>query len=143
MIEIKQKIQFSNGSSGRRRISKRTAAAELPNGRVPRISKLMALAIRFDQLLRDGVVADQAELARLGYVTPARLSQVMALLQLAPDIQEAILFLPPTQLGRDPITERDLRPIAAVAEWGRQRGMSRLIRTCQQQAATGHNCFCS
>ena len=54
MIEIKQKIQFSNGSSGRRRISKSTAAAELPNGRVPRISKLMALAIRFEGLIRDG-----------------------------------------------------------------------------------------
>ena len=85
----------------------------------------MALTIRFDQLLRDGVVADQAELARLGYVSPARLSQVMALLQLAPEIQEAILFLPPTYRGRDPVTERDLRPIAAVAEWGRQRGMWR------------------
>jgi hypothetical protein len=77
----------------------------------------MALAIRFDQLLRDGVVADYAELARLGYVTPWRLSQV------APEIQEAILFLPPTYRGRDPVTERDLRPIAAVAEWGKQRGM--------------------
>jgi hypothetical protein len=70
-------------------------------------------------------VADQAELARLGYVTPSRLSQVMALLQLAPEIQEAILFLPPTSRGRDPITERHLRPIAAVAEWGKQRGMWR------------------
>jgi hypothetical protein len=47
----------------------------------------------------------------------------MALLQLAPEIQEAILFLPPTSRGRDPITERHLRPIAAVAEWGEQRGM--------------------
>ena len=72
--------------------------------------------------LCDGVVADQAELARLGYVTPSRLSQVMALLQLAPDLQEALLFLPPACRGRDPVTERDLRPIAAVADWGEQRG---------------------
>jgi hypothetical protein len=83
----------------------------------------MALAIHFDQLIRDGVVADYAELARLGYVTPSRLSQVMALLQLAPDIQEALLFLPPTSRGRDLVTERDLRPIAVVADWGEQRGM--------------------
>jgi hypothetical protein len=47
-------------------------------------------------LLRDGVTADQAELARLAYVTPSRLSQVMALLQFAPEIQKAVLFLPPT-----------------------------------------------
>jgi hypothetical protein len=89
----------------------------------------MALAIRFDQLLRDGVVADQAELARLGHVTPARLSQVMALLQLAPEIQEAILFLPPTYRSRDPITERDLRPIAAVLDWEKQRRVD-LTRNC-------------
>ena len=92
---------------------------------MPRVAKLMALAIRFDQLLRDGVVADQAELARLGYVSPARLSQVMALLQLAPEIQEEILFLPPTERGPDPVTERDLRPIAAVADWGKQRKLWR------------------
>ena len=47
----------------------------------------MSLAIRFDHLLRDGIVADQAVLARLGHVTPSRRSQVMALLQLAPEIQ--------------------------------------------------------
>jgi hypothetical protein len=91
------------------------------------VAKLMALAIRFDQLLRDGVVADQSELARLGYVSPARVSQVMALLQLAPEIQEAILFLRPTERGRDPVTERHLRPIAAVAEWGKQRRMWKLV----------------
>ena len=47
-------------------------AAEVPAGRVPRVAKLMALAIRFDQLIRDGVVADQAELARLGHVSPSK-----------------------------------------------------------------------
>ena len=39
------------------------------------VAKLLALAIRFDQLIRDGTVADQAELARLGYVPPSRISQ--------------------------------------------------------------------
>ena len=87
------------------------------------MSRLMALAIRLDQLIRDGVVADQAELARLGHVSRARLTQIMNLLFLAPDIQETLLFLPPCERGRDPITERELRPIAAVADWERQRGM--------------------
>ena len=80
----------------------------------------MALAIRFDQLIRDGIVADQA---RLGYVTPSRVSQILALLQLAPDIREAILPLPPTERGRDRVTERDLRSIAAVTDWRKQRRM--------------------
>ena len=54
----------------------------------------MALAIRFDQLIRDGVLADQAEIAKLGRVSRARLTQIMNLLNLAPSIQEEILFLP-------------------------------------------------
>jgi hypothetical protein len=81
----------------------------------------MALAIRFETLVRDGVVADYAELARLGHVTRARMSQVMNLLNLAPDIQEAILFLPPVERGKDPVTERDLRAIVAVPCWRKQR----------------------
>lgn len=81
----------------------------------------MALAIRLDQLIRDGHVTDQAELARLSHVSRARLTQIMNLLQLAPDIQEAVLHLPMTVYGRDAITERDLRPIAGMVSWKRQR----------------------
>jgi hypothetical protein len=54
-------------------------------------------------------------------VTPARVSQVMGLLHLAPDLQEQLLFLPRTQRGRDTITLRQLLPIAAVPDWSRQR----------------------
>jgi hypothetical protein len=94
---------------------------------VPRISRLMALAIRFDQLIRDGVVADQAELARLGHVTGARMTQIMNPLNLAPDIQEEILFLPPKERERDCITERDVRPMVAVIDWGRQRQLIQIM----------------
>jgi hypothetical protein len=81
----------------------------------------MALALRFEQLLCEGHITSYAELARLGHVTQARISQIMGLLHLAPDIQEAILFLPRTERGRDPIILRDLQPIAAVLDWQRQR----------------------
>jgi hypothetical protein len=81
----------------------------------------MALAIRCEQLLRTGEVSHYAELARLAQVTRARVSQIMNLLHLAPDIQEAILFLPRTERGRDPIRLRDLQPIAMTADWRRQR----------------------
>jgi len=81
----------------------------------------MALAIRFDQLIQDGVVEDQGEIARLGHVTPARLSQIMGMLSLAPEIQEAILFLPRVHEGRDMVTERDLRRITRTLDWGVQR----------------------
>ena len=81
----------------------------------------MALALRFEQLVREGQVSDYAELARLGHVSRARLSQIMSLTLLAPDIQEAILFLPATASGTNPITERPLRPLVAQPDWQRQR----------------------
>lgn len=90
-------------------------------GRVPRVSRLMALAVRFDGLIREGVMSDYAELARLGHVTRARVTQMMNLLHLAPDIQEALLFLPRVEHGRDAIVLRDLQPIAATADWKMQR----------------------
>ena len=103
---------------GRRELEQGKANAA---GGVPRLSRLMALAIRFDGLIREGVVTDQAELARLGHVTRARLTQIMNLLNLAPDIQEEVMFLPPTEKGRDPISERDCRPVAAEWNWRKQR----------------------
>jgi hypothetical protein len=81
----------------------------------------MALALRFDDLLRAGEIASYAELARLGHVTRARVCQILNLVYLAPDLQEALLFLPRTQRGRDPIILADLQPIAARLDWRKQR----------------------
>lgn len=97
------------------------APSPAPAGRVPRIARLMALALRFEDLLRRGEVKDYAELARLGHVTRARVTQIMNLLNLAPDIQEAILFLPLVEEGHDPIKEWQVRPIAGEPVWGEQR----------------------
>ncbi len=99
----------------------------VPAGRIPRISKLMALATRFDRLIQEGKIANQSELARLAHVTQPRMTQIMNLLHLAPDIQEAILDLPPVAEGRDPITERDVRPIAAETDWRRQRKRAQAV----------------
>lgn len=121
MITIERNVHFGQGRRTRKELRQGDAPSPSPVGRIPRISRLMALAIRFDQLIRDGVVADQADLARLGHVTRARLTQIMNLLSLAPDIQEAILYLPATERGRELISERHLRPISAMADWGRQR----------------------
>jgi len=60
------------------------------------------------------LVADYADRARLAHVSSPRISQIMNLTLLAPDIQEAILFLPRTDGGRAVIGERQVRPIAAV-----------------------------
>jgi hypothetical protein len=79
----------------------------------------MALAIHFDRLLREGRVASQAELARLGHVSRARLTQIMNLILLAPDIQEALLFLPLADVRS--VWLAQLQPIAAIHDWRRQR----------------------
>jgi hypothetical protein len=122
MITIRQKIHFTRGKAGRRQIGTKPSAIEMaPPGRVPRISKLMALAIRFDGLIRAGKVGDQSELARLAHVTQPRMTQIMNLLHLAPDIQEELLFLPPVMVGKGPIHEKMLRPITAEVCWSRQR----------------------
>jgi hypothetical protein len=114
MITVQRKVKL--GQQGR----KMKASGKSAVGRIPRVARLMALAIRFDQLIRDGVVADQAELARLGQVTRARLTQIMNLLMLAPDIQGELLFLE-SRTGRERVSERRLRKVAAMVGWSEQR----------------------
>ena len=109
------------GKVGRGRRSGEAEPSVAPGGRVPRIARLLALAHRFDALLRDGVVRDQAELARFGHVSRARVTQIMNLLFLAPDIQESILFLREITRGRDRLTMRRIQPIALLPDWSRQR----------------------
>ena len=55
------------------------------------------------------------------WLTRARVSQILSLVHLAPDIQEAILFLPRTQRGRDPVILSEVIPIAMELDWKRQR----------------------
>src|SRR5689334_11261346 len=95
-------------------------APAVPEGRVPRVARLLALAIRLEQLVQARVIVNYAALAALGHVSRARVTQILNLLLLAPDIQEALLFLPPTERGRDPIHLRQLQPLAQIADWGKQ-----------------------
>ncbi len=121
MTTVTRQIHFAVKGRGKQMLTGPPPIKSLPVGRIPRVSKLMALAIRFDQLLGDGVVANQSELARLAHVTQPRMTQIMNLLNLAPDIQEEILHMPEVTTGRDPITERDLRPILQFVDWCPQR----------------------
>ncbi len=125
MIAIVKKVHFECKTAGRKHLADGPKPA-VP-ARIPRISKLMALAIKFQDLLRDGTVWDHSDLARLAHVTQPRMTQIMNLLHLAPDIQEDLLFLPPVE-GRDPIHERMLRPLTATMDWGKQRAIWRGLR---------------
>lgn len=116
------KVHMTTTRKGAGQLRKGTAPATAPSaGRVPRVARLAALAVKFDGLVRSGAVRDYAELARLGHVSRARVTQVMNLMRLAPDVLEGVLFLPSVVKGDDPITEHDLRPIAATLNWAEQR----------------------
>src|SRR3954452_16459833 len=91
------------------------------SGRLPRVARLMALAIRCEELVRSRVVRNYTDIAELGNISKARATQIMNLLNLAPDIQERLLSLPATTLPRDALTERHLRAVTALVSWEEQR----------------------
>lgn len=80
----------------------------------------MALAIKFQEMVDRGEVRDYADLSRLGHVTRARMSQIMNLLMLAPDIQEELLFLQERPNGSG-TTEHEIRQVATAVAWSDQR----------------------
>ena len=92
-----------------------------PIGRLPRATRLLALAHYYTDLIAEGSATDYADLARQLGLTRARVTQIMALLHLASDLQEAVLSLPPVFTGRDPIGEKAVRRIAREPLWARQR----------------------
>ena len=102
--------------------------AAAPETHDPRISRLLALAHHLEGEVRNGSVKNYAELASRMGITRARVTQILNLLHLAPDIQEAILSLPAAPRGRERISEHHLRPIAAQVLWHRQRQMWRQLK---------------
>ena len=116
-LVFERRFHIERVKRGRRLIQPGEALS--PLGPVPRITRLMALAIEFNRLLREGQIASQAEIARLGHISRARLTQIMNLTLLAPDIQEALLFYPRAEAR--PVWLAHLQPIAAVCDWQLQR----------------------
>jgi hypothetical protein len=123
---FESKVHFGRGRKGRKYL-RDGAAPSQPEvlGAVPRVARLLALAHRYRDLVDSGGVKDYADLARIVGVSRARITQLMNLLHLAPEIQEAVLDLPLTVRGRDVLFEGNLRPIAATPEWSKQRAQWR------------------
>ena len=94
--------------------------ARTATGRIPRVARMLGLAHRIDAMIRSRELRDLADAARTLGLTRARVTQIMNLLLLAPEIQEAILTAEPIKSGRDPVSERSLRLIVAEPEWERQ-----------------------
>lgn len=117
-----RKFHIHLGRNTQRKI-RRGARPKRPRARTPRIAKLMALAIHFDDMVTRGEIEDYATVARFGQLSRARISQIIILARLAPEIQEDILFLPKTTKGRDALNTTILGPLAHEHNWDRQREM--------------------
>jgi len=98
------------------------------NRRAPRITRLLALALKFAELIRSGVVSNYAALAQLAQVSRSRITQMTGLLNLAPDIQEEILFLRSEEAQQFRISEPSVRRLSATMLWSRQREHWRSLR---------------
>lgn len=124
-ITLKAKLPLRRtGPRGRHELGPEVGAIPgLDRPRVPRVARLMALAIHLDGLIRSGAIKDQAEVARVGKVSRARVTQILNLNNLSPDIQEAILYLERPTEGRAGIILADLQPIAAIPNWNQQRNL--------------------
>ena len=107
-----------------------------PKGRLPRITRYMALAIYYEGLIREGHIHDYAEIATLGHVTRARVTQIMNLRLLAPDLQEQLLTFPRIKQGRDTICLRMFQTIALEPSWKNQRAQWQQINETGQFASS-------
>ncbi len=109
----------------------------MPTGRPSKAALLLALAHHWERLVRERVVRDYADIARLAGLTRARLSQITYLTLLAPEIQEALLNVSHSFESHRPINERSLRTIARMVGWENQRTawgkLVRLKRPCQSR----------
>ena len=122
-------IAFEGGRTSRQH---QQAAKRPPTRRYPaRIARQLALAHSLRRRLERGEFADFADMARQLGFTRARVTQLMDLLLLAPEVQEEILLeLPP---GAQPLSERGLREavLGTIEQEQRQRweGLKREFST--------------
>lgn len=100
---------------------RRSTPIAAPAERVSRITRLLALALKFEDLIRSGTVTNYAAVVKVAQVSRSRVTQMTALLNLAPDIQEEILFLPAAEAQQLRISEPSLRKLTATLLWNQQR----------------------
>ena len=134
-LTVEYPFHIERKPRGRKKLNNGPAPQQPDRSRVPRISRLMALAIKYESLISDGHIENYADLARLGNITRGRATQIMNLLALAPDIQEDILHLPPNHEGFDAINEHSLREMIKIPLWNHQRAIWRAVSRAQSNIA--------
>jgi hypothetical protein len=125
-IALGPKGAFENGDFGAltRRAPPDQVVSAVPPGRgdpkpprepkTPRVVELLRKAIEWQTLLESGKAVNPADIACQEGISRARVTQVMGMLRLAPEIRERILSMP-DEVGRASLTERMLRPFGTIA----------------------------
>ncbi len=103
------------------------SAPPVPVCRPARVAVMLALAHKIQDAIDRGVVRDRADAARRLGLTRARMTQLLNLTLLAPDIQEQILFAKAVD-GVEPMSEKSIRGAMATISWDVQREMVRAQR---------------
>lgn len=106
-----------------------------PARRPAHVAKMLALALHLAASIERGLVADQAAVARKLGLTRARITQLLDLTLIAPDVQAQILALEVVD-GREPLRERQLRPVVAAGMWPQQRAVWRMLASAARTRAS-------
>ena len=118
---IKLNIHFAPGKCGHRMIRKGKRPRHAKPTRLPRVTRLMALSIKYEHLIHKGLVSNHEELADLARVDRSVISRIIRLRLLSPEIQEWLLNLPEREAGCDPLGWTELRPLTRIISWEQQR----------------------
>jgi hypothetical protein len=125
---ITMNIHLSPGRCGHRVLRKGKRPKHAKPVRRPRITRLMALSIKYEHLLSKGLVDSHGELAGLAGADRSVISRIIRLRLLAPDIQEWLIHLPEQNPGDDPVGWTEIRPLTRIVSWEEQRRkLKRLI----------------
>ena len=110
---LTRQVLLDKGISG---MPPRRAKPKTPREpKTPRVVEFLRKAIAWQSLLESGEFTSQGEIATREGITRARVTQIMGMLHLAPEIREKILSMPNT-IHRPQISERMLRPIGTITD---------------------------
>lgn len=112
------RIRRGNGQQFSANATKK-ATSRTPVRKPARVARMLAFAHKLQEAINNGEYIDRADAARKLGLTRARVSQLLDLLMLAPDIQERILFMERVD-GVEPTSERALRDVVKQLKWQSQ-----------------------
>ena len=119
VLSVEYKVNFGNGKQKGRAEKKPAAIPKQTPTKLSRITRLLALAHHLQDLIDQGIVTDYADIARLSNLSRARVTQIMNLMLLTPEIQEDILF----SGHKKYIKERGIRMLLKTVVWEEQAGI--------------------